>query len=428
VIRALTALAAALTAAVVLAAPASAVPCETGRCATFAAPGATGPVVAGSDGNLWFLGDGFVGRMDLAGNVTRFPAPVGAGSDLTAGPDGALYFTAPGVVGKMGTDGQYTLSRSGLSGAGAIATTDDGTLWLGGAAGLMRVRSADVVDRATADVSRLAQAQAQVSVARPVPGPNSLVRGPDGGVWFAEAGRAAIGRIAPDGALTDYPLPGEFGDQIGGIVAGPDGGIWFTAPKGFRVGRLSTRGEFTSYRTSWNPYAITAGPSHSIWFAMTDSNRWTIVRMVPAGYMSFWQVPGQVRGLGVGPDGAVYITKDSSIERMLPFLGAFPIRSRQLPVSPFTHAVSMRFLCPMYDLVYCAGNVVVTYAGKAVGSVPFSQRSYDAPATRLVLNAYGRGVVRRLGRVPVTATLTQHDAGGSWRTSSYDFVLQRRGR
>ena len=42
--------------------------------------GTTGPVVSGPDGNLWFLGDGFVGRMDLGGNVTRFPAPVGAGS------------------------------------------------------------------------------------------------------------------------------------------------------------------------------------------------------------------------------------------------------------------------------------------------------------------------------------------------------------
>ncbi|MDQ6915590.1 MAG: hypothetical protein M3155_07240, partial [Actinomycetota bacterium] len=237
---------------------------------------------------------------------------------------------------------------------------------------------------------------------------------------------AAIGRLGPDGAVTDYPLPGEFGDQIGGIAAGPDGGIWFTAPKAFRVGRLSTRGEFSSYHTSWNPYAIAAGPSHSIWFAMTDSGRWTIVRMVPAGYMTFWQVPGQVRSLGVGPDGAIYITKDSSIERMLPFLGAYPIRGRNPPVAPRSHAVTLRFLCPMFDLVYCAGNVTLTYAGKAVGSVPFSQRAYDAPSTRLVLNRYGVGLVRRMGGVPVTATLTQHDAGGSWRQSTFTYVLQRR--
>jgi virginiamycin B lyase len=426
-LRALTALIAALGAILALAAPAGAVPCETARCATFSAPGATGPVVAGSDGNLWFLGDGFVGRMDLRGGVTRFPAPVGPGSDLTAGPDGALYFTAPGLVGRMGTDGQFTLTRSGLNGAGAIATTADGTLWLGGAGAVMRLRSADVVDRAVPDVSRLATAQ--VAASRSVSGPSSLVRGPDGALWFAQSGRAAIGRLAPDGTVTDYPLPPEFGDQIGGIVAGPDGGIWFTAPKGFRVGRLSTRsGNFSSYRTSWNPYTITAGPSHSIWFAMTDSGRWSIVRMVPAGYMSFWQVPGTVRGLGVGPDGAVYITKDSSIERLLPFLGAYPIRSRNLPVSPFTQAISMRLLCPMYDLIYCAGNITVRHGQRVVGTAPFSQRAFDAPATRMVLNAYGRGVVRRLGRVPVTATLVQHDAGGSWRTSSYDFALQRRSR
>ena len=86
--RALTALIAALAASLFLAAGAGAIACDPGRCATFSAPGATGPVVAGPDGALWFLGDGFVGRMDLSGNVTRFPAPVGPASDLTVGPDG----------------------------------------------------------------------------------------------------------------------------------------------------------------------------------------------------------------------------------------------------------------------------------------------------------------------------------------------------
>ena len=421
--RALTGLLAVAAATLLLAAGAGAITCDPGRCTTFSTPGATGPVVAGPDGALWFLGDGFVGRMELAGNVTRFPAPVGPASDLTVGPDGALYFTAQGVVGRMGTDGQYTVARSGING-GAIAASPDGTLWLGGPNTLLRLRDSDVVARATGGVSNLSVAQA--GAARVVPGPTMMVRGPDGAMWFPEAGRAAIGRLAADGTVTDFPLPAEFGGQIGGITAGPDGGIWFTAPNGFRVGRLSTRGEFTAYRTSWNPYAITAGPSHAIWFAMTDRGRWTIVRMVPAGYMSYWQVPGPVRGMGVGPDGAVYLTKDGSLERILPFLGAYPVRGRSLPMAPRSHAVTMRFFCSQYDLVYCAGSVVVRYGSRVVGTVPFSQRVNDAPSTRMVLNRYGQGLVRRMGRVPVVATLTQHDAGGATRQTSFGYVLRRR--
>ena len=400
---------------------AQAIPCDAGRCTTFQAPGASGPVVAGPDGNLWFLGDGFVGRMDLNGSVTRFPAPVAADSSLVAGADGAMYFTTTGAVGRMTTDGQYTLSRTGQGGAGPLATSPDGTLWLAAAGGVMALRSSDV---AGTDVTRLAQTAAR----SPASTPTAMVRGPDGAVWFAESGRASIGRRAEDGTVTHFALPSEFGDQIGGMTAGPDGGIWFTAPKGFRVGRLSTRGTFTSYRTSWNPYAITSGPSHAIWFAMTDSGRWTVVRMVPAGYMSYWQVPGPVRGMGVGPDNAVYITHAGSIERLLPFLGAYPIRRRTLPMSPWTYAVTMRFYCPQFDLVYCAGTAVLRYQGRVVGATPFSQRVNDAPSTRVVLNHYGRRLVKRRGRVHVEATLSQHDAGAASRTTTYGFDLVRRHR
>src|SRR4051794_11537042 len=129
-----------------LPAGATAIPCDPGRCASFDAPGALGPVVAGPDGNRWFLGDGFVGRMDAGGGVTRFPAPVGAGSDLVAGADGALYFTGSGVVGRMATDGTYTLTRTGVNAAGPLAASTDGTVLLGAAGNsIVRLRGNDIV-------------------------------------------------------------------------------------------------------------------------------------------------------------------------------------------------------------------------------------------------------------------------------------------
>jgi hypothetical protein len=195
------------------------------------------------------------------------------------------------------------------------------------------------------------------------------------------------------------------------------------------IGRLSpTTGRTASFRTSWNPYAITAGPSHAIWFAMTDRGRWTLTRMVPAGYMSFFQMPGQVNGLAAGPDDGVYITRGSAVDRFEPFLGAYPIRRRTLPVNPFAGSISMRLFCPKFDLVSCAGNIVLRWKGRVVARTPFSQRVNDAPATRLLLNGLGRRLARRSARVRVIATFTQHDQGGVTRVSEHAFYLVRKRR
>jgi hypothetical protein len=255
-----------------------------------------------------------------------------------------------------------------------------------------------------------------------------MVRGADGALWFVHSDPAGIGRIASDGTLTEYPVPGGFGSELAGITAGPDGGLWFTAPRARMVGRMSpATGNVTGFRTSWNPYAITSGPSHAVWFAMTDSGRWTITRLVPAGYMAFFQVPGPVKGLAAGPDDGIYITHGSTVERLEPFIGAYPIRNRKLPVNPFAGSITMRLYCPWYDLVSCAGKIVVRWHDQVVAAMPFSQRVNDAPATRLLLNGLGRRITRRSGNVAVTATITQHDQGGTAREHSYDFTLVRRG-
>ena len=47
-------------------------------------------------------------------------------------------------------------------------------------------------------------------------------------MWFTERLASAIGRITPDGTITEYKLP-TFTSYPGGIAAGPDGNLWFTA-------------------------------------------------------------------------------------------------------------------------------------------------------------------------------------------------------
>jgi len=404
-------------AAPVAAGPAAAVPCAE-RCRTFEAPGAAGAIDRGPDGNLWFAAAGAIGRISPQGQVARFDAPTTAGSDVEAGPDGGVWFTGPGLVGRMATDGTVTLTRPVSGGPGPIAAADGG-MWLAASGGAVSRVAPDGGLSHLLDPTRSAPAP----TTRAAGGPGSMVTGPDGALWFTQANPAGLGRMAPDGHVTEFPLP-AFGRDLGGLTLGPDGGLWFTAPSARMVGRLSpSTGRVLSFRTSWNPHAITAGPSHAVWFAMTDRGRWTVARLVPAGYMSFFGVSGPVRGLAAGADDGIWMSGDGEIERLEPFLGAFPIRTRRLRVNQFAGSTSLRLLCPKYDLVLCAGTVTLRAGGRKLGSAPFSQRSFDAPATRVLLNRLGRRLTRARREVRVVATLDQRDAGGTRRVAEHAFTL-----
>jgi virginiamycin B lyase len=415
---------ASLLASLTLAAPALAVNCGTDRCRTFdAASGADGAMTSGPDGAVWYAAQGFIGRLTPDGAVQKFPAPTTSGSDVETGPDGGIWFTGPGLVGRMDTSGAITLQRPVSGTPGPISPAGDGAMWFATTSGFLSrvVPGGDLLRLATPGKGSTGPASQAAGA------PGTMVKGADGALWFVHSNPAGVGRIDSDGHVTEYGLPGTFGSELAGITAAPDGGLWFTAPKARMVGRVSPKsGHVTSFRTSWNPYFITAGPSHSVWFAMTDSGRWTITRMVPSGYMAFFQVPGTVRGLSAGPDDGIYISKGDSVERLEPFIGAYPIRQRRLKVNSFAGSITMRLYCPWYDLVSCAGKVVVRWNDQVVATMPFSQRVNDAPATRLLLNALGRRLTRRSRSLPVTATITQHDQGGTTREKHFDFTLVRR--
>src|SRR5262249_31906011 len=67
-----------------------------------------------------------------------------------------------------------------------------------------------------------------------LPHPGDLAKGPDGNMWFTEPNANAIGRITPNGQITEYPAPAS----PSGIVAGPDDNVWFTEPAAGKVARF----------------------------------------------------------------------------------------------------------------------------------------------------------------------------------------------
>jgi virginiamycin B lyase len=77
-------------------------------------------------------------------------------------------------------------------------------------------------------------------------GPTGIVVGPDGDIWVADQGSNTIDRVTPDGTLTQFSIPtGNSMPQ--GITVGSDGALWFIESNADRIGRISTSGTMIEY-------------------------------------------------------------------------------------------------------------------------------------------------------------------------------------
>jgi hypothetical protein len=219
-------------------------------------------------------------------------------------------------------------------------------------------------------------------------------------------------------------LPGVAED----IVAGPDGAAYVTVPRAQTIARIAANGAVNLFKLAYNPRRITSGPSGLVWFTMQAGHSpVTLGRMTPYGSFYFFQLPIPAFDLrATGPNSIVLSGGGSHID-FTPFLGAHPIRTRSMPVSPWTFAGYARLKCPVDDYVFCSGRITLRYRGRVIGSAPFSLRVNDAPATRIIINPFGRAVLRR-GAITARATIVQHDQGANSRTSATSYRVFMRSR
>ena len=112
-------------------------------------------------------------------------------------------------------------------------------------------------------------------------GPQWIARGPDGAMWFTEV-RDRIGRIAPDGRITEFSRGIPYRSSPGGIATGPDGALWFTLWHGNVIGRMTTAGAVTLYRglvtpsrgNEHDPDAVLVPDGHGgFWFNESQGGR-----------------------------------------------------------------------------------------------------------------------------------------------------------
>jgi streptogramin lyase len=174
-----------------------------------------------------------------------------------------------------------------------IALGPDGNLWFteaGGPGRVGRISPAGLVTEFTAGLTPKAQ-------------PTGIVAGSDGAMWFTERAKARIGRIAADGSITEFPLPA--GSQPIGIAGGPGGDLWYADHSG-AIGRMTTAGAVTRYLAlASKPEEIAVGSDGNVWF--TDEHG--VGRVTPLGALSLGLVSTEKPGdIAPGPDGNLWVT------------------------------------------------------------------------------------------------------------------------
>ena len=294
-------------------------------------------ITTGADGALWFTEEELgadterLGRLTPDGNYTEVPLTRRntVALDVAAGPDGALWFTEerlnrrlPDLVGRLATDGtisEFPLPRpptGGIADVGSWAITagPDDAMW--------------VTNRDGDEIVRVATTGEVKSVRRLRDGswPWEITTGPDGALWFAENGVCGggcgpgdtegqggnkIGRLTPEGTLTECPVPTA--DALPqGIAVGSDGAIWFTEVAANKIGRLEpggclARGVAVGVERNTGELLVSVSDGGSVRTAGTARRRRFVAerraRQIPVGSLVDVRDGSMILTSGVDPNG-----------------------------------------------------------------------------------------------------------------------------
>src|SRR5207245_10058932 len=96
-------------------------------------------------------------------------------------------------------------------------------------------------------------------------------------MWFTED-TGSIGRIGPDGVISEYPLP--LPGRAWAIGTGPDGNLWFADGATSQVGKVTPCGVVTEYPVSAPPGSIMLAADGYVRLSIPSI---LIVRISPSG-------------------------------------------------------------------------------------------------------------------------------------------------
>ncbi len=166
-------------------------------------------------------------------------------------------------------------------------------------------------------------------------GPVALAAAPDGDVWFSQdTPGTPLGRIAPDGTITEQPMPALAARLTSpplALAVGPDGDVWLIA--GSDILRVTPTGSVTDYGQSQAPFSppplsgvspvgIAVASDGSLWLTDTAGGG-AIGHLTEPGQLTEYRAGltrgGGVQGIAPGPDGDMWFTEaDGRIGRITP--------------------------------------------------------------------------------------------------------------
>jgi streptogramin lyase len=406
--------------------------------------------VAGPDGNMWFADSGSagtdaaIGKITPAGQITEYASPVGGKPWwIIVGPDESLWFAATRAVGRVTTAGG--LGAYELPGVlGELAAGPDGNVWFtygsGANAAIVRIERHNdgsatitlfqagldphsVPERIVAaggylwftDLSGAEPAigrvspDGQITEFREGLAADSTIidiaAGPDGNVWFTDNGTGAIGRITPAGQITEFTdediepyvyYRNEVGFPLQHLVAGPDGNMWFTIPGGRAVlGKITPSGEITTFRPgedglAWGVSAqeLAAGPQGELWL---DGSTWDSGTET-SGQMIARIVPGDDRPPNAPPSAAPPSPARPTLPGRVVVMGG-----RTLKVD--RHGLARVRLSCQAIATPCDAELQLTifvpkvFSRRTVGSVSFSLAPGASQTMSLRLDRLGRNLL-----------------------------------
>ena len=277
----------------------------------FLLTGIADSVIALADGTLIFNdthGPTLSRLNPVSGEVSEITIGTPQTRNPTLGADGRIWFT----VDSARQIGRYALvSREldlfvvpdNISGSfGGMVLGLDGSLWATASDSNRILRIAPTGAMSTYDLPSYE------------PRPLGIAQGPDGNIWFAERNAKKIGRITPSGNVTEFTVPPQLTTGPSQIVRGNDGGLWFATDDGF--GRVAINGVFTLFPTG----AQTAGgrlalaPDGTFWLATGDGYVTQFAPPSGIARLKVWEQLAQSAGMLFDGTGNLYIT-DASLRQ-----------------------------------------------------------------------------------------------------------------
>jgi virginiamycin B lyase len=251
------------------------------------------------------------------GTLTAYEQPGIDPGSVAADADGSVWFTEPaiGAISHMAATGkitrQFLWTRPGL-----LARTASGDL-------LFATRDA-IWQRSPTGETRRHAIPAAAPTGPTGGGLSDMTVSADGSVWFLQSDADRLGRLSPDGTITDVPLarPGDGFIRPSSLTADPDGSVWVSATLAGRIARVDGRTLAVAQFPIPHATGVVKGASLAadgdggVWFEYPATSVYpegsppALGRMNRRGSITFHRLPdGQPRwpgSLTAGPDGAIW--------------------------------------------------------------------------------------------------------------------------